>query len=121
MTETPTPTDRLKLSRSRMSQWLEHDRIRPSDSPLGDAVGDALPFLSAVWSHPATAMVLGAVAKSWCRTDAEVTDSGDESAPLNMVVDQVKQHPKTALAGLGLLGAAAVYWLKRQRHASVSD
>jgi hypothetical protein len=100
-----------------MSQWLEHDRIRPSDSPLGDA----LPFLSAVWSHPATAMVLGAVAKSWCRTDAEVTDSGDESAPLNMVVDQVKQHPKTALAGLGLLGAAAVYWLKRQRHASVSD
>ena len=121
MTETPTPADRLKLSRSRISQWLEHDRTRPSDSPLGDAVGDALPFLSAVWSHPATAMVLGAVAKSWCRTDTDVTDSGDESAPLNMVVDQVKQHPKTALVGLGLLGAAAVYWLKRQRQTSAPD
>lgn len=114
MSETPQPLERLEDSRARLRQWLEHDRMSPDASPLGESVRNTLPFLNAVWSHPATAMMLGAVAKSWCRTDPEAPTAEGESAPLNLAVDLVKQHPKTAVLAVGVAGVAAAYWLSRQ-------
>jgi hypothetical protein len=112
MTEQTPARESLTHSRARIAQWLAQDQLHLDESPLGETVRNTLPFLNAVWSHPATAMMLGAVSKSWCRTDAPTPD--DESAPLNFAVDQVKQHPKTVLLGLGVVGVAAAYWLSRQ-------
>jgi hypothetical protein len=114
MTEQTPASESLAHSRARIAQWLAKDPSHLGESPLSETVRNTLPFFSAVWSHPATAMMLGAVAKSWCRTDADASTSDDESAPLNFVVDQVKQHPKTVLLGLGAVGVAAAYWLSRQ-------
>lgn len=114
MTDHSKTLDRLNVSRARIAQWLVQDRSHLGGSPLGETVRNTLPFLSAVWSHPATAMMLGAAAKSWCRTDADAPTADDESAPLNFAVNQVKQHPKTVLLGLGVVGVAAAYWLSRQ-------
>lgn len=114
MTDHSKPVDRLKVSRTRIAQWLVQDQSHLGESPLGETVRNTMPFLSAVWNHPATAMMLGAVSKSWCRTDADAPTLEAESAPLNFAVDQVKQHPKTVLLGLGVVGVAAAYWLSRQ-------
>lgn len=116
-----TPLERLEHSRARLRQWLEHDRVSPDASPLGEGVRNTLPFLNAVWGHPATAMVLGAVAKSWCRTNPEAPTAEGESAPLNLAVDWVKQHPKTALLAVGVTAAAAAYGLSRQRPPTAGD
>lgn len=115
MTESPTRASQVAHSRARISLWLEHDRLSPDKSPLSVAVRDTLPFLSAVWGHPATAMLLGAVAKSWCRSEANTPTASDESVPLNLVIDQVRQHPKTAVLTLGVVGVAAAYWLSRRQ------
>jgi hypothetical protein len=114
MTEQTPASESLTHSRARIAQWLTQDQLHLGESPLGETVRNTLPFLNAVWSHPATAMMLGAVSKSWCRSDADAPTPDDESAPLNFAVDQVKQHPKTVLLGLGVVGVAAAYWLSRQ-------
>jgi hypothetical protein len=123
MSDTPLslPLERLEHSRARLRQWLEHDRTSPDASPLGETVRNTLPFLNAVWGHPATAMMLGAVAKSWCRTDPEAPTAEGESAPLTLAVDLVKQHPKTAVLAVGVAGVAAAYWFSRQRHTHTGD
>ena len=118
MTDQFKSVDRLNVSRTRIAQWLAQDQSHSVESALGETVRNTLPFLSAVWSHPATAMMLGAAAKSWCRTDADAHAADDESAPLNFAVDQVKQHPKTVLLSLGVVGVAAAYWLSRQDHSA---
>ena len=121
MSNTPLPLERLEHSRARLRQWLEDDRLSPNTSPLSETVRNTLPFLNAVWGHPATAMMLGAVAKSWCRTNPEAPTAKGESAPLNLAVDLVKQHPKTAVLAVGVAGVAAAYWFSRQRRTPAGD
>ncbi|MEY4507043.1 MAG: hypothetical protein RL297_1621 [Pseudomonadota bacterium] len=118
MTDTPKTTpDALAISRARIGQWLANDRQHPNGTPMGEAVRGTWPFLSAVWGHPATAMLLGALSKSWRRTQsrpAVTPEASADSAPLDFVLKQVRQHPKTAVLALGLVGLAATYWLSRQ-------
>jgi hypothetical protein len=121
MSDQHNTADRLSASRAHLAQWLEQDRAHIGESPLNETVRNTLPFLNAVWRHPATAMMLGAVAKSWCRTDADAPTPNDESAPLNFAVDQVKQHPKTVLLTLSAVGLATAYWLSRPRRASAEN
>jgi hypothetical protein len=121
VSNTPLPLERLEHSRARLRQWLEDDRLSPNTSPLSETVRNTLPFLNAVWGHPATAMMLGAVAKSWCRTNPEAPTAKGESAPLNLAVDLVKQHPKTAVLAVGVAGVAAAYWFSCQRHTHTGD
>lgn len=121
MNGSPVKSESLESSRARISQWLEQDQSNPNASPLSEAVRDTLPFLSAVWGHPATAMLLGAVAKSFYRTGDGVSPANNESASLNFAVDQVRQHPKTAVLAVGLVGIVAAYWLSRKRQTTSSD
>ena len=121
MSDQHNTADRLSVSRAHLAQWLEQDRAHIGESPLNETVRNTLPFLNAVWRHPATAMMLGAVAKSWCRTNPEAPTAEDESAPLNLAVDLVKQHPKTAVLAVGVAGVAAAYWFSRQRRTPADD
>ncbi len=117
MTDTPkTPPDALAISRARIGQWLANDRQHPNGTPMGEAVRGTWPFLSAVWGHPATAMLLGALSKSWRRTQsrpAVTPDASTDSTPLDFALTQVRQHPKTVVLALGLVGLAAAYGLVR--------
>jgi hypothetical protein len=121
MTEKPTRTDHLNDSRSRIGIWLEHDRLDSHKSQFGGAVRDTLPFFKAIWGHPSTAMVLGAIAKAWNRTDTNSPAKADELDPLNFIVSQARQHPKAALFALGVVSVAAVYWINHHHKPPASN
>lgn len=88
---------RLTESRERMVRWLAADREAQSPPALGHlamgAVGVVWPLIQGLRTHPAAPLAMGALG-------------------------QVRRHPKTALALVGL-AAGAAWWLSRSRTASL--
>jgi hypothetical protein len=102
----------LALSRSQIAQWLEREhQAPPAPSTLGCAVRSALPLFGGLRAHPATAVVLGALAQAWLRPDSPTPATvGSRSPQWDIGITFARRHPATSLLAVGLTGLALWWW-----------